>query len=127
MDDLQVLQNYKAARIILDLPPHTSSCDTQVKLHWKPPMYCTEELSTVPFLFINQLITFFLVPLNFVLIVIFMHDYNSQFRNNLRKPQPKEGGAIGPVSTLLQMSGIPLIYHLGKTLLYPVLNKTCPK
>ena len=45
----------------------------------------------------------------------------------LGKPQPKEGGAIGPVSTLLQMSGIPLIYHLEKTLLYPVLNKTCPK
>ena len=89
MDDLQVLQNYKAARIILDLPPHTSSCDTQVKLHWKPPMYCTEQLSTVPFLFINQLITFFLVPLNFVLIVIFIHDYNSQFRNNLRKTTAK--------------------------------------
>ena len=32
----------------------------------------------------------------------------------LRKPQQKEGGAIGPVTPLLQMSGIPLICHLGK-------------
>ena len=115
MDDLQVLQN-KAACIILDLPPHTSSCDAQVKT---TTMYCTEELSTVPLIFVYQsiLITFFLVPLNFVLMVIFMHDYT----------QPKEGGAIALVSTLLQMSGIPLIHHLGKPLLYPVLNKTCPK
>ena len=45
----------------------------------------------------------------------------------LGKQQPKEGGAIGPVSTLLQMSGIPLIYHLEKPFLYPVLNKTSPK
>ena len=45
----------------------------------------------------------------------------------LGKPQPKVGGAIGPVSTLLQMSGIPLIYHLGKPLLYPVLNKNLSK
>ena len=45
----------------------------------------------------------------------------------LRKPQQKEGGAIGPVTPLLQMSGIPLICHLGKLPLYPVLNKTLPK
>ena len=34
-DDLQVLQN-KAARIILDFPPHASSSDALAKLHWKP-------------------------------------------------------------------------------------------
>ena len=45
----------------------------------------------------------------------------------LRKPQQKEGGAIGPVTPLLQMSGIPLICHLGKPPLYPVLNETLPK
>ena len=45
----------------------------------------------------------------------------------LRKPQPKEGGAIGPVTPLLQMSGIPLICYLGKPPLYPVLNETLPK
>ena len=76
-------------------------------------MYCTEELSTAPFLFINQLITFFLVPLNFVLIMIFMIIIPN-LGTILGKLQPKEGGAIGPVSTLLQMSGIHLIYHLGK-------------
>ena len=45
----------------------------------------------------------------------------------LRKPKPKEGGAIGPLTPLLQMSGIPLICHLGKPPLYPVLNETLPK
>ena len=45
----------------------------------------------------------------------------------LQKPKPKEGGAIGPLTPLLQMSGIPLICHLGKPPLYPVLNETLPK
>ena len=126
MDDLQVLQN-KAVHIILDLPPRTSSCDVQAKLHWKP-LQCIAQKSwaEAPFLFINQLITFFLVPLHSVLIVIFTIMIPN-LGTILGKPQPKEGGAIGPVSTLLQMSDIRLIYQLGKPLLYPVLNKTCPK
>ena len=88
MDDLQVLQN-KAAHIIRSPATHIFLRHPSEITLETTTMYCTEELSTVPILFINQLITFFLVPLNFVLIVIFMHDYNTQFRNNLRKTTAK--------------------------------------
>lgn len=58
------------------------------------------------------------MPLDVVLIAIFMVIIPDLGRI-LGKPQPKEGGAIGPILTLLRMSGIPLICHLGKPPPYP--------
>ena len=63
MDDFQVLPN-KAARIILDLP-HAHLL-VMLPRNYIGHHYCAEEPSTAPFLFINQLTTFFLMPFNLV-------------------------------------------------------------
>ena len=89
----------KAARIILDLP-HAHLL-VMLQRNYIGNHYCAEEPSTAPFLFINQLITFFLMPFSLVWIVIFIimiPDLGKIFG----KPQPNEGGAIGPVSTFVK-------------------------
>ena len=54
----------KAARIILDLP-HAHLL-MMLQRNYIGNHYCAEEPSTASFLFINQLITFFLMPFNLV-------------------------------------------------------------
>ena len=63
------------------------------------------------------------MPLNLVLIVIFMIVI-PDLKTVLGKPQLKEGRAIGPILTLLQMSRNPLICLLEKPPFCPVLNET---
>ena len=89
----------KAARIILDLP-HAHLL-VMLQRNYIGNHYCAEEPSTAPFLFINQLITFFLMPFNLVWIVIFIIMI-PDLGKILGKPQPNEGGAIGPVSTFVK-------------------------
>lgn len=77
-------------------------------------------------LFMNQFTKLFLMTLTLVLILIFVIII-PDLATILGKPQPKEGGAIGTVLTLLQMTGIPLICHSGTLPPYPVLNETSPR
>ena len=66
------------------------------------------------------------MPIDIVLIAIFMVIIPVLGRI-LGKPQPKEGGTTGPILTLLRMSGILLICHLGKPPPYPAFKETSPK
>ena len=77
-------------------------------------------------LFMSQFTKLFLMTLTLVSILIFVIII-PDLATILGKPQPKEGGAIGTVLTLLQMTGIPLICHSWKLPLYPVLNETSPR
>ena len=89
----------KAARIILDLP-HAHLL-VMLQRNYSGNHYCAEQPSTAPFLFINQLTTFFLMPFNLVRIVIFIIMI-PDLGKILGKPQLKESGAIGPVSTFVK-------------------------
>lgn len=89
----------KAARIILDLP-HAHVL-VMLQRNYSGNHYCAEQPSTAPFLFINQLTTFFLMPFNLVRIVIFIIMI-PDLGKILGKPQLKESGAIGPVSTFVK-------------------------
>ena len=89
----------KAARIILDLP-HAHVL-VMLQRNYSGNHYCAEQPSTASFLFINQLTTFFLMPFNLVRIVIFIIMI-PDLGKILGKPQLKESGAIGPVSTFVK-------------------------
>ena len=80
-----------------------------------------------PILFMNQITKLFLMTLNLNFNLDF-RDYNTRSRNNLRKTAAKRSwGHWNSINSVLQMTGIPLICHLGKLLLYPVLNETSPR